>query len=103
MPLWTAGIACSPGRAKGRPGQGFLRVSSKTRKAVPATHDAGRELFDARQLHAWLGNKDMFANWWRDRIKQYGFEKGVDFFGVFQKNPPARTERPAADRLSLHP
>lgn len=43
------------------------------------------DLFDARALHGWLGNRDRFATWVRDRIAQYGFEEGLDYFGVSRK------------------
>lgn len=42
-------------------------------------------MIDARALHGWLGNKDAFANWMRDRIEQYGFSEGSDYFGISQK------------------
>lgn len=34
---------------------------------------------NARSLHEFLGNKDHFATWIKDRIKQYGFVEGVDY------------------------
>lgn len=33
----------------------------------------------ARELHTFLANGDMFANWFRDRVRQYGFVEGTDF------------------------
>ncbi|CAG68970.1 MULTISPECIES: phage antirepressor Ant [Acinetobacter] len=34
---------------------------------------------DARTLHKWLKNGDMFANWIKSRIKTYGFIENEDF------------------------
>jgi anti-repressor protein len=42
-------------------------------------------MIDARRLHEWLGNKDAFANWMRDRLEQYSFVEGADYFGISQK------------------
>lgn len=36
-------------------------------------------MIDARALHGWLGNKDRFATWIKDRIDQYGFAEPDDF------------------------
>ena len=41
--------------------------------------DAVVQTVNARDLHAFLGNRDHFATWIKDRIRQYGFSKGVDF------------------------
>lgn len=50
----------------------------------PGIHDfelGGRSVraVNARELHAFLGNKDHFATWIKDRIKQYDFVEGRDF------------------------
>ncbi len=34
---------------------------------------------NARELHAYLENGDMFAHWIKDRISKYGFEENQDF------------------------
>lgn len=34
---------------------------------------------DARTLHAYLGNGDMFSNWFKARVEKYGFEEGKDY------------------------
>lgn len=34
---------------------------------------------DARNLHKFLGNKDQFATWIKQRIEQYGFTENVDY------------------------
>ncbi|CAH1661625.1 conserved hypothetical protein [Hyphomicrobiales bacterium] len=33
----------------------------------------------ARDLHRFIANRDHFATWMKDRIKQYGFVEGTDF------------------------
>ena len=40
---------------------------------------------NARELHAFLGNKDKFTTWITDRIEQFGFLEGQDF-GIFSEN-----------------
>jgi len=42
------------------------------------------DTIDARELHAFLENGDAFANWIRDRIRQFGFAEGVDFTIVLE-------------------
>lgn len=42
-------------------------------------------MIDARALHGWLGNRDRFATWVKDRITQYGFAEGEDYFGLSRK------------------
>jgi phage anti-repressor protein/phage antirepressor YoqD-like protein len=44
---------------------------------------------NARDLHAFLGNKDNFSHWISDRIRQYEFVEGRDFevFGNLPQNP----------------
>lgn len=42
----------------------------------------GGDLIDtvnARELHTFLGSKQEFANWIKNRIEQYGFNEGQDF------------------------
>lgn len=34
---------------------------------------------DARTLHSYLGNGDMFSNWFKARVEKYGFEEGKDY------------------------
>lgn len=36
-------------------------------------------MFDARSLHAWLGNSYAFSHWFRDRLRQYGFVESADY------------------------
>lgn len=38
-----------------------------------------QQCVDARALHKWLKNGDMFANWIKSRIKTYGFVENEDF------------------------
>ena len=42
----------------------------------------GEKLIDARLLHDELDNKRQFADWIKQRIKQYGFKAGDDYFCI---------------------
>lgn len=46
---------------------------------IQIKEDNGKQLVDARELHAFLGVGKMFANWIKDRIEQYGFAEGTDY------------------------
>jgi len=48
------------------------------------------ETVDARELHAFLGSKQRFADWIKGRIAQYGFSQDVDFTTIHKKmtSPP---------------
>ncbi len=37
------------------------------------------KLVDARELHTFLGSKQDFSDWIKNRIKKYGFEDGKDY------------------------
>ena len=47
------------------------------------------EMVSARELHEFLGNGDMFANWIKHRVEKYGFVENQDFisFLVATKKP----------------
>ena len=47
------------------------------------------ETVSARELHEFLGNGDMFANWIKHRVEKYGFVENQDFvsFLVATKKP----------------
>ena len=47
------------------------------------------ETVSARELHGFLGNGDMFANWIKHRVEKYGFVENQDFvsFLVATKKP----------------
>lgn len=53
--------------------------------ALPPQVHEGRQMFDARALHAWLGRKREFAKWIIERIEEYGFEEGPDFSSIVTK------------------
>ena len=42
-------------------------------------HHKGQKIVSARELHAFLGSKQQFTNWIKNRIEQYGFIEGEDF------------------------
>jgi anti-repressor protein len=37
-------------------------------------------MIDARGLHGWLGQKQRFNDWIRERLEAYGFRDGEDFY-----------------------
>lgn len=53
--------------------------------AVPAIDHDGQQMFDARQLHAWLGVRDYFGMWMSRRIAEYGWTEGEDFYATKRK------------------
>lgn len=44
------------------------------------------QLVNARDLHQFLESDRQFADWIKDRVEQYGFEEGKDFFTVLRKS-----------------
>lgn len=50
---------------------------------------------NARELHAFLGNGDMFANWIKNRIEKYGFVENQDFLSFLET-----TKKPSGGRPS---
>lgn len=57
----------------------------------------GKRAVSARELHGFLESKQEFANWIKNRIKQYGFVENQDFevFDNFVRNPQGG--RPAVE------
>lgn len=57
----------------------------------------GKRAVNARELHGFLESKQEFANWIKNRIKQYGFVENQDFedFDNFVRNPQGG--RPAVE------
>jgi phage anti-repressor protein len=53
------------------------------------------ELVNARKLHTFLENKDLFANWIKDRITQYDFVENQDFISFLEN-----TKKPQGGRQS---
>ena len=52
---------------------------------------------NARDLHTFLKNKDMFANWIKDRIDQFGFVENQDFVSFLENPKKPRGGRPSAE------
>lgn len=46
---------------------------------IPIKENNGKKAVNARDLHAFLESKQQFADWIKNRIKQYDFEEGVDY------------------------
>lgn len=51
------------------------------------------ETVNARELHIFLGNGDMFANWIKNRIEKYEFVENVDYISFL-----ATTKKPTGGR-----
>ncbi|MBU2762355.1 antA/AntB antirepressor family protein [Acidithiobacillus caldus] len=70
---------------------------------VPVTRQmiGGEEVFavNARDLHAFLMNRDKFATWIKDRIAQYGFIENHDFIGFSEVSEKPKGGRPSKDYL----
>ena len=58
---------------------------------VPVYEDReGRRIINAREMHAYLEAKWKFAEWIQNRIEQYGFVEGEDFFRCNGKSTGGR-------------
>lgn len=68
------------------------------RAALPPLNHEDGPRFDARSLHAWLGNKHGFVKWFKLRVEQYGFEAEADFWAQQPKASP-KGGRPRTDYL----
>ena len=51
----------------------------------------------ARDLHAFLENKDMFAHWIKDRISQFGFVENQDFVSFWENPQKPQGGRPSEE------
>lgn len=56
---------------------------------IKITEIKGQKAVNARELHAFLGNKRQFVDWIKQRIEQYGFIENQDYEVIhnFVKNP----------------
>lgn len=62
--------------------------------------DKGNKVVDARELHEFLGSRQEFANWIKNRIEKYGFIMDEDYLIILSKTPSGG--RPTTDyTLSL--
>jgi phage anti-repressor protein len=59
--------------------------------------DAMVPAVNARELHAFLGNRDNFTTWLRDRATQYGFVDGKDFASFLENSKKPLGGRPSKD------
>jgi anti-repressor protein len=51
---------------------------------TPVDHD-GNQMIDARALHGWLEVEARYNDWFRRRVKEYGFAAGEDFYSSVSK------------------
>ena len=49
---------------------------------VPVIETGEKLMVDARTLHTFLESKRLFQDWFKDRVEQYGWVEGVDYFVV---------------------
>lgn len=52
---------------------------------------------NARELHAYLGSREKFADWIKARIARYGFQAGMDYDHFSDSPEKPRPGRPALD------
>ena len=52
---------------------------------------------NARELHVFLGNGDMFANWIKNRIEKYGFVENQDFVSFLKTTKKPNGGRPSRE------
>ena len=45
------------------------------------------ETVNARELHTFVGSKQEFSNWIKNRVEKYGFVENVDFLIILSKTP----------------
>ena len=59
------------------------------KELIKITEKDGEQIVSARELHQFLGSKQQFSDWIKDRIKKYGFVNGQDFevFHKIMNNP----------------
>jgi len=55
------------------------------------------QTINARDLHAFLENKDMFAHWIKDRIDQFGFVENQDFVSFWENPQKPQGGRPSGE------
>jgi phage anti-repressor protein len=48
--------------------------------------DEEKQTIDARELHEKLSIKSRFNDWIKNRIEEYSFIEGLDFYSIFSKN-----------------
>jgi anti-repressor protein len=59
--------------------------------------DNSTQLVNARELHAFLENKDMFSNWISDRINQFDFVENQDFISLLENAKKPKGGRPSKE------
>jgi phage anti-repressor protein len=56
----------------------------------------GEQLIDARELHQFIGSKQQFSNWITNRISDYKFKEGSDFYTNLFKSKVTTIKRVSA-------
>ncbi len=68
---------------------------------IKVTEQSGMKLVSARELHSFLGSKQEFATWIKNRIEKYGFQEGSDFLIILSKTPTGRPLKEYALTLDM--
>ena len=61
---------------------GFAQPQQRTTELIPITEQDGKRAVNARDLHEFLESNSKFADWIKNRIRQYDFVDGVDYVSV---------------------
>ena len=56
-----------------------MSESREIKDLIPIEERNGQKAVSARKLHAFLGSKQEFANWVKNRIEKYGFVENLDY------------------------
>ena len=58
---------------------GSAQPQQRTTELIPITEQDGKRAVNARDLHEFLESKQQFADWIKNRIRQYDFVEGIDY------------------------
>jgi phage anti-repressor protein len=71
------------------------------KELVKVTRHNGKKVVSARELHGYLENKDMFATWIKDRIRQYGFIENQDYVTYLESSKKGRPSEEYAITIGM--
>lgn len=57
----------------------IMNTGQNIEALLPISNNNGSQAVNARDLHAFLGSKQEFSNWIKNRIDQYGFVENQDY------------------------
>lgn len=79
-------------------GSSSLFATDSRNELIPIIHKNNEQLVDARQLHEFMKIGKHFTTWIKDRIVEFGFKEGLDFFPNLGKTQ-SNFGRPTNDYL----